>query len=232
MDIDASVQTAIASSSLRSLPPEVIEDLTTGGRRLRIDARTTIHREGDDAPHLLLMVTGLVRAQVSATDGRMLTVRYCRAGSLLGAATLYAPVARPFSIQAVSDAELLSFQPAVVRAWADADPRVARALLVETSERVLSFVAAFSGHAFGNVRQRVARHLLDLAMDEQRPSELVSPISQQELADAVGSVREVVVRVLRDLREAGVVKTGRSGIVIADAERLSAIASPSWNESS
>lgn len=50
--------------------------------------------------------------------------------------------------------------------------------------------------------------------------DLVARISQQEVADAVGTVREVVVRVLRDLREEGAVRTGRDGITIRDPERL------------
>jgi CRP/FNR family transcriptional regulator len=161
-----------------------------------------------------------------------MTVRYCRAGALLGVATLYAGVVRPFSIAALSASELLSLRPMTVRGWADRDSRVARALLVETSERVMAFVAEFSGHAFANVRRRIARHLLDLASDQQHPDELAASISQQELADAVGSVREVVVRVLRELREEGTVETRRDRIIIRDPERLSGIGSPSWNESS
>jgi CRP/FNR family transcriptional regulator len=132
-------------------------------------------------------------------------------------------VSRPFSIQTLADSELLRLRPAVVRAVADHDPRVARALLVETSERVLSFVAEFSGQAFANVRQRIGRHLLDLASEHHAAEGLLAPISQQELADAIGTVREVVVRVLRELREEDVVQTGRDGILIIDPERLSGI---------
>jgi CRP/FNR family transcriptional regulator len=225
-------RTAIAASSLGSLPQEVIAELTAGAKRLHVPARSTFHHEGEDSPHLELVSVGLVRVQVSATDGRMMTVRYGRPGALLGVATLYAKISRPFGIQALSDSELLGFRPAIVRGWADRDPRVARVLLTETSERVMSFVAEFSGHAFANVRQRIARHLLDLASDHERPDELLAPISQQELADAVGTVREVVVRILRELREEGVVQTGRDGITIRDPERLSRVASPSWNEGS
>ena len=230
--LDDQARAAIAASSLASLPQEVIADLSARARRLRIPARSTIHHEGEAAPHLELVLAGLVRVQVAAADGRTMTVRYARPGALLGVATLYAPIARPFAIQALSDSELLSFRPPVVRACADRDPRVAQALLAETSERVMSFVTEFSGHAFANVRQHIARHLLDLASDQQRPGVLVAPISQQELADAVGTVREVVVRVLRELREEGVVQTGRDGIVIRDPERLSDLGSPTWNESS
>jgi CRP/FNR family cyclic AMP-dependent transcriptional regulator len=102
----------------------------------------------------------------------------------------------------------------------DRDVRVARALLDETSERVLAFVAELSGNAFATVRERLARHLLDLASERQRGPELIAPLTQQELADATGTVREVVVRVLRELRNEGAVRTGRYGIVITDPERL------------
>ena len=61
----------------------------------------------------------------------------------------------------------------------------------------MSFIAEIPGSAFATVRQRVARHLLDLASATQLGSRLKVTISQQELADSVGSVREVVVRVLR-----------------------------------
>lgn len=229
--LDDDAHAALASSTLGSLPQEVVAELIAGATRRRIPARSTSYHGSEDSPHLELMVAGLIRVQVSAFDGRTITVRYCRAGALLGVATLYAKVSRPFGIQAVSDSVLLSLRPAVVRDLADRDPRVAQALLTETSERVMSFVAEFSGHAFANVRQRISHHLLDLASDEQRSGELVALVSQQELADAVGTAREVVVRVLRELRAEGAVQTGRDGIEIRDPERLASIGSVSWNES-
>jgi CRP-like cAMP-binding protein len=55
-------------------------------------------------------------------------------------------------------------------------------------------------------------------------------VSQRELAEAVGTAREVVVRVLRELRQDGVVRTGRDRIVIADPARL--IQEYGWNPGS
>ena len=80
-------------------------------------------------------------------------------------------------------------------------------------------------------RQRVARHLLDLASESMSEhGDLVVNVTQRELADAVSSVREVVVRVLRELREDGVVRTRRDRIVIIDPARL--IHEQGWNPSS
>ena len=76
-------------------------------------------------------------------------------------------------------------------------------------------------NAFGSVRQRVAAHLLDLASIQQEPAgRLAARVSQQELADAAGTVREVVARVLRELRTTGIIATAADRIVILDATRL------------
>jgi CRP/FNR family transcriptional regulator, cyclic AMP receptor protein len=61
---------------------------------------------------------------------------------------------------------------------------------------------------------------MDLASETQAGPALVVAISQQGLADAVGTVREVVVRALRELRTAGLVRTERDRIVLLDPERL------------
>jgi len=45
-------------------------------------------------------------------------------------------------------------------------------------------------------------------------------LSQQALAEHVGTVREVIGRILRDLKEQGLVATRRDEIVLLDAARL------------
>lgn len=219
--LSSSDLSAVAASSLRDLPRPILEELLFGATRLAVPALSMVHREGEDQPHVEMVLSGLVRAHVTAADGRTLTVRYCRPGALVGIATLYAPgFVRPFGIQALADSELLALRAGLVREWADRDIRVATALLHELSDRVLGFVGELADSAFASVRARIGRHLLDLASARQEGAELVAPISQQELADACGTVREVVVRVLRDLRAEGVVETKRNGIVIRDPDRL------------
>ena len=216
------------ASHLRELPADVIGDLMAGAVRLKIPASSVIHREGEGAAVLELVVSGLVRVFVTAPDGRTMTVRYCRPGALLGVMSLFIPkFALPAAVQALVDAELLALSPGVARGAAARDIRVTQALLREQSERAISFLYEVPGSAFATVRQRVARHLLDLA-SEGGP-ELVVPISQQQLAEAVGTVREVIVRVLRELRTAGVVHTERNRIIIVDPARL--IAEQDWNSS-
>jgi CRP/FNR family transcriptional regulator len=231
--VDDRVRAAVAASHLRGLPDEILRDLLMVAQRVRAPAGQALHRAGEDQRHVELVLRGLVRVYASAPDGRTLTMRYCRTGALMGILSLYTGAfVMPATTQAVTDAELLAIRPAIVRRLADRDARMARALLFELSERASTFAAEIGRSAFSNVRQRVASHVLDLAAERQRDAVLVARITQQDLADAVGTVREVVVRTLRELRHDRLVETGRAGIVISDPERLLAEAYPEWNTGS
>ena len=211
----------IASSHLQHLGRMDLDRLMRGSRREVVPAGGITHREGATEVHLELVLEGLSRVFVSAPDGRTMTVRYCRPGAILGAFSLYRdPFVMPATVQCLVDTTYLIFDAAHVRRMADADATVARVLLAELSERVSSFVAEIPGSAFASVRQRVARHVLDLASEGQEGTRLVAGVSQQELADAVGTAREVVVRILREFRALGIVETSREAIAVLDAVAL------------
>ena len=233
--MDPDVRGAVDASHLRDLPPDALDQLFADAVRTKLPAGAIAHRESASGPYLDLVVTGVIRVYITAPDGRTMTIRYCRSGELLGAMSLFLnDFSEPATKQALVDTELLKLSPDTVRRAADRDVRVARVLLTELSERARGFVGEIPGNAFATVRQRVARQLLDLVsarLFETGPSgELAVEITQQDLAAAAGTVREVVVRALRQLREAGAVRTERDRIVILDPTLLTM--ELGWNTSS
>ncbi len=211
----------MAKSHLSGLSDEELGQVLAGARRQVLEAGHTLHRQGETAAHCEVVISGLIRVYVTAPDGRTMTVRYCRRGALIGVASLFEPsFMLPATIQAVTDSIVLRLVPHNIENATRSRSAVSGALLAELSERAMAFVAEIPGGAFATIRQRVARHLLDLATGAQKGRELVARIGQQDLADAVGSVREVVVRSLRELREEGLVETGRNKVVILDPEKL------------
>jgi CRP/FNR family cyclic AMP-dependent transcriptional regulator len=115
-----------------------------------------------------------------------------RPGAIIGAPTAIGGPA-DVSAQALTETALLTLDVDALRSLAGIDPGLAWALAEEVTRRLYQVLEAFAGNAFGSVRQRVARHLLDLAADRQRGAILLAPVSQQALADAVGTAREVVI---------------------------------------
>ena len=217
------IDQAIARSFLAGLPQETQARVLAGAIRLDVPAGSVLYREAE-APRFGLVVGGLVRIFLTSADGRQLTVRYARPGAVIGApTTVGGPV--DVSAQAVTESAVLMLNVEIIRSRARQDPLLAWMLAEEVTRRLYEVLEAFGGSVFGSVRQRVARHLLDLAADRQHGTVLIAPVSQQALADAVGTAREVVTRTIHDLRRAGLVDTERKGIRLLDPDALSDVAS-------
>jgi CRP/FNR family cyclic AMP-dependent transcriptional regulator len=188
--------------------------------RVDVPGGSVLYRDRE-ASRMGVVVAGLIRVYLTSADGRQVTVRYAREGEVMGTAVL---VAGPIAVgaQAVTDSTLLIMNVNTVRALGQTDARFAWAVAEEVARRLNDVLEVFAGAAFLSVRQRIARHLLDLAAARPRADLLLAPVSQQELADAIGSVREVVTRVLRAMRDESLVETTRQGIVLLDPAGLSA----------
>lgn len=217
---DAEVASAVAASNLGMLGTERLDRLLEGvGDRL-VAPGALVQWDGETRPHLHLVVAGVIRMFVRAPDGRSMTVRYCRTGSLIGVASLFATEFRlPVSIEALSAGRVLDLRPALVTELAARDPMIAGVMLVETSERVQAFVEELHHTSFMTVPQRVARHVLDLAVADEAGM-LAAKMSQEALAAATGTVREVAARALRELRDQGLVRTERGRIRVVDPDGL------------
>jgi CRP/FNR family transcriptional regulator, cyclic AMP receptor protein len=216
------VRAAIARSFLAELPPAALERLLASAVLESVPAGTTTYRAGGE-PRPSLIVSGLFRSYFAGPDGRQVTVRYARQGDTLGVVAAHGGPA-PLHVQALTDATRLRFETDTLRELASSDAQVAYALLGEITNTVYALWHEIAATAFASVPQRVARHLLEIAAREQEAEggPLVAHVSQQELADLVGSVREVVARALRDLRDEGVVQVSRGGIVVIDPALLAA----------
>ena len=216
---DREVDDALARSFLADLPRELAGKLRAEGERADYPAGTTVYRAGS-APQAALVVDGLLRVYLMSVEGRQVTVRYARPGDVLGIAVLVGGPAST-SVQTVEPSSVFRISARTLTAAARRDPRVSWAIAEELNRRLYDTLEQTAVNAFGSVRQRVAAHLLDLASAQQHPhGRLVARMSQQELADAAGSVREVVARVLRDFRVAGIVATTADSVVILDPARL------------
>jgi CRP/FNR family cyclic AMP-dependent transcriptional regulator len=181
-------QAALAASFFASFPASARDQLLAEAVRVEIPVGTVWYREADQPQLVCLVVSGLLRLYLAAPDGRQLTVRYARSGDALGIAT---SVGGPgiLTEQAVTDSALLVFRRPTLIALGQRDVRIAWAIAEGITHRLYVYMDVIAATTFGTVSQRVARHLLDLSCSHHHDSTLLAPVNQQELADAVGSVR-------------------------------------------
>jgi len=225
MALAPDVHAALARSHFASLPAEVIAQLAAASVRVDVAAGTDLIAPGG-TPRLLLVVAGVGKTYLIAPNGRQVTVRYARPGNIIAAPAVCDPRPGAAGFCALTPMAVLIFNMDTVRMLTATDVRVANVFNAEMAERLRAYFAELAGTAFGSLRERVVRHLLDVASEQHRGPALVARLSQQELADAVGSVREVVARVLGRLREDGLVRTVDGVIELVDLARLAGEAAP------
>jgi CRP/FNR family transcriptional regulator len=198
---------------LFAIPRDAAEVLAADAIRISVPAGSLIYRD-EESPRVIVVITGLLRVFLSSADGRQVTVRYARSGDVAGLALVVGGPA-PMSIQAMTGSSVLALRVDTLRSLLASDPDVARACAEELTRQLYRALDDVAEQAFLTVRQRVVRHLLDLAQPGEGPALRVR-VTQQDLADAVGSVREVVTRTLAQMRDDGLIETGRDEIVLVD----------------
>ena len=219
---DPELMAAVEAGPLRDLPVPVVDRILREATLVRASAGTTLYHPGDPVG-LHVVVAGLMRVALTSPEGRQVTIRYARRGEVLGAPVVVAGSV-PVTAHAVTDAAVARTPPELLATLARNDSRVALWLAEELNRRVRGLLDELARNAFFPVRARIARHLLDLATNTQRGARLQVRASQQELADAVGTVREVVTRTLAAMTASGLVETGRDRIRITDPHGLAALA--------
>lgn len=128
---------------------------------------------------------------------------------------------QPVMVESVTAAGVLFIHVPTLRRLARKEPEVGWELAQFVGQVSTEVIEMMSAAVFGTVRQRLARHLLDLAT--RRGTHLYVLQGQQEMADAIGSVREVVARTVRDLRQQGLVSRDQQGLRLDDPARLHAM---------
>lgn len=207
------------SSFLGELPPALAQRLLVHARLEDVESGQIVvggmeHRE--DAK-LLLVVAGLLRVLIRSPDGRQATVRYATHGEVLGVPVLLGERG-PVGVAAISDSQVLRLSAERFRAIAQNEVELAWATACYLARSALVGHQMIAADIFLSVRARVARHLLDLA--DRGPEGLVVAASHQDVADAIGSVREVVSRAVRVLSEQALIRRSGRLIVLTDPAGL------------
>ena len=169
----------------------------------------------DPEPRVGLVVEGIIRLYMTAPDGRQVTVRYARPGQLLGIPALIGGPA-PVSVSMLTRSVLLMLPVEALRSTAHERADVAWLFAEEVCRRLYDTLEGLAGNAFGTLTERVCRQLIEVANPGPTADTLTAAVTQQDLANAVGSSRVPVARILADLRTEGLVATHTGHVDLLD----------------
>ncbi len=216
-----------AAALLRTLPlyarlaPEGQRLLAERGRLLTLRPRERAFREGEPCRRALLVLSGSLKVQKVSPGGHEIVLYHVGPGGVCHLTTACLLGGRRYPAEAVAET--------AVRAWAlpaaafDALHRqdtAFRAYVAGAMEHGMEhLVALVEAVAFGALDARLAATLLAHA----GPAGEV-PMTHQELAAELGTAREVVSRLLKELERHGWLRLGRGRVQILDAGPLRRLA--------
>lgn len=203
---------------LADLPTDLRDEVLAHETQvLRVPDDQTLFDEGAPCQGFPMLLSGEVRVARGSPQGRSLELYRVLPGELCVVSTscLFGHSLLVAHGSTVASTELALLSPAGFERWT-AVPAFRRYVFGVFADRLAELMALAEAVAFQRLDQRLAGALLGHGT--------VIAATHQVLADELGTVREIVTRLLRRFERAGWLRLGRERVEIVDAAALRALA--------
>jgi len=196
-----------------------LSSLGAAAAPVRVPADTILFDENAACQGFPLVLEGEVKVSRHSADGRSLELYRVVPGELclVSSASLFRSA--PVSAQGISTrpTRLLLISPATFVQWLET-PAFRNEVLGLFAERMADLTGLIDAVAFQRLDQRLAAALLGRGQ--------TMALTHQQLASELGTVREIISRLLRRFEREGWVELAREQIRICDSRALRALAAP------
>lgn len=201
----------------------------TGRQRLMTLARRTELEPGQglgsraEGRWAIVVVAGIVRLFIHA-DSVEPTLAYASHGALLGSHLVPREDLIPMRLQALTPSVVLQLPAQSIEELMEAEPPFTQAVLNQGQALLGSTISTLAARTAADLPQRLAREVTLLG--DLHPTGGLIPVTEQQLADGVGSIRESVARALGAFRRRGWIATTSHGLIVLDGDALRQAAAP------
>ena len=204
---------------LEGLPSRVVDALAAAATYHTYAQGAFVFQEDEPTAGLFLVEQGTVKICRFSSDGREHILHLSHRGDTFNDVSVLDGGPNPATVMAFTDVGVWRIARPDLQALAVRYPELAWALIESIARRTRYLVGIVQDLAMRNVKGRLARLLLEQAELAGR-GEVPDPLTQEDMASRLGTVREVVGRALRSLTAEGVISMERQRIVILNRALL------------
>jgi CRP-like cAMP-binding protein len=183
--------------------------------------------EGEPCNGLHIVASGHVRIFKTSMNGREQVLAVEGPGGSVAELPVFDGGPYPASVVALEETEIAYISRRDFQAFCIEHPEVALKVLAVVGARLRRLVGIIEELSFTTIRQRLASTLLKLAQAEGKKTargvEFHLPGSHQELANQLGTVRELISRNLMRLQAEGLLEVDARSVVVKDMQGLAAV---------
>jgi CRP/FNR family transcriptional regulator len=212
---------------LSSLSQPELQMLAARTARKLFSVGELLFSEGEPCNGLHIIARGRVRIFKTSVNGREQVLAMNCPGETIAEIPVFDGGPYPASAVAVDEVEIVFISRRDFQAFCREHPEVALKVLEVVGARLRRLVGIIEELSFTTIRQRLISALLKLAQSEGKKTalgiEFQLPASHQELANQMGTVRELISRNLMRLQAEGLLDVDARQIVVKDMKGLSAL---------
>ncbi len=178
-----------------------LEALTTIATRRVYKKNRVIIRQGDDTNNMFILLQGQMRVFVEDDQGKQLTVRILKPGDSFGEVALIGEFARTASVETMGDCEVAAFTRGNYLAFLRGYPEISLALAKTLANMVRDTTEELSSIALSDVYGRLS-HVLEKYAETRDDKKRLPKFTHREIAGMIGSSREMVSKIMKELENA------------------------------
>jgi CRP/FNR family transcriptional regulator, cyclic AMP receptor protein len=186
--------------------------------RRRYPKDTVVFFENEEGDFFFMILEGRIKVTILGDDGREIILSVLGAGDFFGEMALLDNEPRSATAIAVEESELLSLHRTDFQNVIADNKGIMSALIKILTARLRKANHQISTLALLDVYGRVARVMLDMAKEEGKRLKdgriAFRRATHQEIANRIGTTRETVTRMLKDLERHGLIRVEGKEIVL------------------
>jgi CRP-like cAMP-binding protein len=197
-------------------PRKFLATIGEGRKVVPFSKKQTIFTQGDEADAVFYIQEGKVRLTVVSKTGKEATLGILSEGEFFGEGSLAGQTLRMGSATAMTDCELLQIDRKAMMLALHREHAFSDLFVAYLLARNIRYEEDLVDQLFNSSEKRLARMLLLLAHfgKEGMPEVVIPKISQETLAEMIGTTRSRVSFFMNRFRKLGFVDYGENGLQV------------------
>lgn len=209
---------------LQSFSDADLEHLSMSLRVQRLRKKQALFQKGDEGTALYIVKKGKIKIVLPSKVGEEVILTIFSEGDFLGEMSLLDQKPRSADAVAMEESEVYVLNRTDFLSFLQKNENAIKCILSCLSERLRKTDDLLEDASFLSVSAKLAKKLIDLGREfgvkDKDRIRIGLRLTQQDIADLVGTTRESINKEIRVLREKGLVSTEGDYIQLLDLERL------------
>ncbi|OEH84566.1 hypothetical protein BHU72_08645 [Desulfuribacillus stibiiarsenatis] len=187
-----------------------------------------IYVEGEPSQYVFLVVSGRIKITKVSSTGREKILHIIRENEMFGEQAIFEDGMNPASAKTIEKSVIFLIRLETVKKLMIEDNRFSKMLLQVMNLKLKQAYRQIINLSFKDTYSRLASRIFKLSRDHGVRHEyglfIKAKLTQQELADYVGTSRETISRILSDLVQKEILHVDRHKIYVKDVDALKELA--------